>query len=284
MCADIADVESGLVTVVTAALYPNGTGSSSIIGTPCKIYAGWPLPTQLDPDMVAAVPIVHVSVFTQPGMEQNVSRYPRVWFDQVKTTPTITATVVNNVITLGGTVTLGHYVSVLVGWASAYSYAALAADVSGGLNTFATNLAATIPGASAVGPVITLPATTAGLVKARTGAPGVAVQELERTLQQFLVTVWAPNNALRVAASMAVRSSLAQIDYLPFSDTSCGRLLYASSSDMDRLEKDNVYRRDIHYSVEYPTTITTPVYPMTIFQTQIASPDDQGTTVVNANA
>lgn len=290
--ADIADVENAIAAAITTAVYPlGGSGqtsavvSNSIVAT-CKVYPLWPLPRQLDADMAAppTAPIVHISVYTQPGMERNTTRFPRIWFDQVKNTSTITATLSGFTITLGGTITAGHYVSVEIGTQNAYSYAALVSDT---LSTFATALAALINvnfACTASGPVITLPATTQGRIVVRTAAPGTVIQNLELTNQMFKVTVWAPNNGLRVAAASIIRPALAQIDYLTLPDTSMGRLLFSDSTDMDRLEKTNVYRRDIHYWVEYATNIVMPGYPLTIFQSQITVAGDQAPAEYTANS
>ena len=45
--ADLADVETALVGLTTAALYPGGSAASSSVGADCRIYRGWPTPTAL---------------------------------------------------------------------------------------------------------------------------------------------------------------------------------------------------------------------------------------------
>lgn len=275
--ADIADVEQSLVNAITSAVYPNTTSSPSAIvvgstASPAKIYAGWPAPGgQLDADLIAVPPIVHISVFTQGGMEQDTTRFPRTWYDQFKVVSTFAPTIAANHITIGGTASTGHYVTVEIGRTFVASYAALVSDTP---TTVATALAALInvsfPTTTASGTVITMPATVAGRVVVRTAAPGTVIQELERTNQFFCVTIWAANNALRVATSKLIRPALASVDYLFFPDTSCGRILYHSSRDMDDMERQNVYRRDISYSVEYATCLVQPGYPITAFQGQIS--------------
>lgn len=285
--ADINDVYNALMNSIAAAIYPNGTSSPSaiVVGSTnpsCRVMAGWPIPAALDADITAG--IVNISIYAQPGMEHNTTRFPRTWFDQFKTVCSITATLSGNTITIGGTITVGHYVTVLIGTQNAYSYAAKAGDT---LSTFAAALAALINvnfPTTASGPVITLPATTGGRIIVRTAAPGTVIQELERTNQMFLVTVWASNNATTAATCAVVRPALAQIDYLNFPDATVGRLLYVSSSDMCNLERASIYRRDIHYSVEYATCITAPGYPLTDFQSQIVVPGDQGPVQYDVNS
>ncbi len=40
--ADQSDVETALVALASAALYPNGTEAASVPGVNCRIYRGWP--------------------------------------------------------------------------------------------------------------------------------------------------------------------------------------------------------------------------------------------------
>lgn len=282
--ADISDVQQYLVNTLTTALYPNGTSQPSAITNPVKVYAGWPLPAQLDADLVAAMPIVHLSVYVQPGMEQVTSRYPRDWYTQTTVPCSLTATILNNTITVGGTVTAGHYLTIHLGNTPA-SYAALANDTTA---TVAAALGALLNSAldglgqgftlgqsqigapvSVSGSVITVPAVFGGRIVVRGAAPGTVVRELERTKQAFLVTAWAPNNALRVAAAKIFRPTLAAISMFPLPDGFAGWLTYEGSRDTDRSEKQNIYCRDVTYWVEYPTTQSMVAYPITTTSTSI---------------
>ena len=283
--ADLSDVQQYLVNTLTTAFYPNGTGQPSAITNPVKIYAGWPLPAQLDADLVAPTPIVHLSVYVQPGMEQVTSRYPRDWYPQTTVACTLTGTILNNTITVGGTVTAGHYLTIHVGGIPV-SYAALANDTTA---TVAAALGALLNSAmaglgqgftlglsqlgvspvSVSGSVITVPAVFGGRIVVRGAAPGTVVRELERTKQAFLVTAWAPNNALRVAAAKIFRPELAAISMFPLPDGFAGWMTYEGSRDVDRSEKQNIYCRDVTYWVEYPTTQSAPAYPITTASTGI---------------
>jgi hypothetical protein len=279
--ADLADVEAALVAAIAGAVYPNGTSQPSAVVLAggrrpgSRVFAGWPVPANLDADLLAGTPpgsasVLNISVFAQPGMERDVTRYPREWQDQIKTAPTITVTVAGSTITLAGAPTIGNWVSIIA-FGKDFSRACVANDT---LASVAAALAATINAvlpAYAVGPAITIIGRSD--IKARTAAPGTAILELERTNQRFLVTIWAPSNDARVAAARVVRPALALIDFLTLADGSQARLLYENSSDIDRSEKNSLVCRDIYYWVEYPTTVTAPGYPITIYQHQINTPD-----------
>lgn len=298
--ADIADVEAALVSLIASAIYPSGTGSASAITLAsgshpnCRVYAGWPLPGNLDADMAGAsnqnlsslgggqftlsspggpgsAPVIHITVFAQPGMERPVKAYPREWLDQSTTPSTITTTVAAQAVTLGGAITAGHYVTIVAG-TQAFSYAAQAGDT---LATVAAALVALMPAglqASAVGPVITVAAASS--LVARTGAPGVVIRELKRQQRRFTVTIWAPTNDARAAAARVVEPALAATDRLLLtSDNTLAHLVYAGENDIDRSGKQSVMCRDMSWIVEYATTQTMPGYPITTIQTSLATND-----------
>ena len=270
--ADIADVNMALVNLISSAVYPNGTALPSAIVMPdgsnpaCRVYAGWPLPSDLEADVAAK--ILNISVYCQPGMEQNVSRYPYQWVDQTKVASTITATVSGSTITLGGTITVGNYVSI-VSDQIGVSYAATGTDT---LATIAAQLASQFPAnlnVTASGPVITIPNRTD--IAARTAAPGTVMQEVERVKQRFQMTIWGWNNDARVAAARLLRPILATSTFLNFPEGTSGRLIYQNSMDIDRSDKISISCRDFFYWVEYPIIQVAPGYPITIARNQITT-------------
>lgn len=279
--ADIADVLAAFNTAITAAIYPNGMSQPSVAllnGKPinCRVAAGWPTPETLDPDMAAGnppgcAPIINVSIFPQPGLEKNTTRFPRDWYVQTTNVCSMTATISGLTITIGGTVTATHYVTIHLG-NNAFSYAANSNDT---LATVAAALQAlmaanpNISGSSVLNNVITVPAVMGGRIIVRTAAPGTASVELERSMKRFIVTIWAPNDAYRVAVARIVRPALAAIDFFSLPDGYAGELKYESECDIDRSAKQSTMRRDIFYWVEYPTTQTVPSYPITSFITEI---------------
>lgn len=271
---DISDVNDALVSFITSAIYPNGVnGGSAVIlnGSPVdgRVFSGWPNPQMLDADMGATPPIFSVSVFPQAGNERVTTRFTRRWHDLPATPPTITATVSNGAITIGGAITAGHYVTVHAGNKPA-SYAAAANDT---LATFATALAAALTTAgvasSASGPTITVPAAFRDRLTIRTAAPGRSVCEVSRSDQRYHITIWAPNNAVRAAVAKIVKPALDTIDTLPLPDNFTAWIRLESSSDVDRAGKANLSCRDLYYWVEYPTTIGMVGYPITTFVSKI---------------
>jgi hypothetical protein len=79
--ADLSDVTAYLATAASAAVYPNGTSQPSVAAMDCRIFEGWPIPDQLDRDMLGQMlsgtppipvtrpkgTVANVSVFAMPG-------------------------------------------------------------------------------------------------------------------------------------------------------------------------------------------------------------------------
>lgn len=263
--ADLNDAKSAIVNAIGAALYPNGSGNPSVTGTATKIYPGWPDEIALNADLAAGV--VNISVDNLPGVYRDVTRYKRQWIVPTQVTPTITATVIGMTATLSGTITAGHYVTLLAGH-QAVSYAATANDT---LSTIATALAAQFVApivASANGASVTITSGAASLT-ARTAAPTTGLMEVQRQQVRMMVTIWAPNNATRAAAGAIVNQTLcATVDYaLP--DGFALHLEKALERDTDKDMNRLLYRRDICFDAEYPTTITQPEFPVTAVETTV---------------
>lgn len=269
--ADLSQVSDAIVTLLSAALYPNGTSQPSAIGYPVKIFSGWPVQAQLQADLQTSaahpVPVTSVSVYPQPSIERVTTRYPQEWHDQTLGVPTITAVVSSLTVTLGGPVTLGQYVTILVG-NKVGSYAAQAGDT---LSTMATALAALFTGgfATAVGPVITFNPVAGGRIIARIGAPGTVIRELRRQQRGYQVVIWAPVPELRTAVAEVIDPVLAATDFVPLPDGYSAWLTYRGTNVADDREPVLLYREDIFIWAEYPTTQVMPGYPITDFVTEI---------------
>lgn len=283
--ADLADVEAALVSLITAAVYPNGTSAPSAINAPgfaaplnCRVASGWPIPGQVDADVAAGVPpgsapVINISVFPPPGMEKNTTRYPQSWETITKPPCSMTMTQAGNppVITIAGTATTGHFLTIHLG-NNPFSVAAGPNDTIFTVATAFGSLmkAAGIP-VTVSATTISVPAVYGGRVVLRSGAPGVATRELDRMLRRFCITIWAPNNAARVAAARIVRPALSRIDFLPLPDGYVVELKYDSETDIDRTGKQSVSCRDIMWWAEYPTTESMTAFPMTTFVGEIGA-------------
>ncbi len=246
--ADLSDVENCLVSAITQAVYPNGTGQPSVATAPCIIYRGWPVPANLDTDLAAGK--INITVYPN-DVEQKTTRYPRDWKPLPVASPALTLTVSGDTITVGGASSSPLNAAAIVNNAG-YVYAVQPSDTLTGI---ATGLAALINAgtpATSSGPVITIPG--AHRLVARVGAVGTAVRETKRQKRSFQITFWCPNPAVRDQIVPPVDQALADIDFLSLPDGTAGRLIYERSKVSDRVEREGLYRRDLFYSVEYGTT------------------------------
>lgn len=256
--ADVTDVADALVSLISAALYPNGTSQPSAANSlPCVIYQGWPQPKQLDADLGAATPKIHVSVYPRDE-ERYVEQFPNTASTVTVNAITLTATIASQQITIGGAVPsptfYAHNVSILVN-GKYYVYAVQASDTPTSIATaLATLINADVAGTSNTGPVITLPAG-ARIAAARVGTIGTQYRELRRQERGFQVTVWANCHSSRNAVAKVIDVAIAQTQFLTLVDGYSGRLRYRSSPMSDDLEKSRIYRRDFMMTVEFATTV-----------------------------
>lgn len=248
--ADISDVLSSLVALVTGIVFPNGASAPSIAGSCVQIMPGWPLPQQIDAAMKAGTSLV--SVFPLRG--KDTTRYLTEFDDLSVNVPTLTLTVSGLNVTVGGTVPPASNPTNVVIFVNSipYIYQALVGDT---LASIASALAALIPGAAASGTTVQVPAL-ARLGAVRVGVTGQSSNIAQSELRRFQITVWAPTPALRGILGAAIRQYFAPISRIALPDGSQGNITFVDDFFSDTAQKQAVYRRDIWYSVDYPTLQT----------------------------
>ena len=252
--ADYSDVQTALVSLIEAVIYPNGTGLASATGLATITYAGWPNAQQLNNDMSALNANtggrVHITVFAT-NIERDTTRYwPQTPITQLPTN-TMTLAVSGISVTVGGTAKTLQNLLVIIG-GQAYSYQTNGTDT---LATSATALAALIPGATSAGAVITLPAASK-IGAARVGGLGTMLQIYGSMERVFQVTIWANNPANRTATATAIDQALRQQSRFTLADGTTAYMKYRNSPQDDIAQRDNLYRRDINYAVEFDLSIS----------------------------
>ena len=267
--ADQADVEVALAALVANALYPNGTAAASATGAVYRVYRGYPASPVLDADLAAGV--VHVSVAPAGGEVRNVTRYPRVWREVAPVLQQLDAAVNGVSVTFSGSCAVGQLAGVMVDDA-AFPYAVQANDSPA---TVASNLAAQI---RLAGWIVDYAGSTLGVpgadrFTARVVAGAGALQEIRRQVQEFRVSMWCPDPAARDAAAPVVDVVLGNAGFIPLADGSCCRARFAGVTASDGGADADLYRRDLIYAVEYPTTLSQ-LTPAMLFGTVTASAND----------
>jgi len=248
--ADQSDVETELVTLVSAALYQNGTASTSVPGPVCRIYRGWPKATALNADLAAGR--INVTVFPASPAMRNTTRYPDQW-TITAATPTLTAITSGVTVTFGGTASIGQIAGVRVD-GNGYAYRTTASDTP-------ASVAANIAALARVNGIVTLIQSAltfqgAGEVLARVVADASGVMEVRRQVQSFRIICWCPTPLLRDATASAIDTSLAVMRFITLPDGTAARLIFVGTTTFDQSQDAILYRRDLIYSVEYATTVT----------------------------
>lgn len=263
--ADISDVEVALLNLITSTVYPSGTLLPSITAagvTLIDVRRGWPLPATLDIALASNTDVL-VRIYPEPGMTRNTSRFTLQWRELPHVPATLTVSTTGSTVTFGGTGDASHIAGVLVGspgFASAYAYRLLPGD---GPTQVAVGLQQLIGGStSAVNGVLTL--MTNLPVQGRVVNDQSAFLETRRQDQGFRVSIWSANNLARDAVASAIDNALAYLtdangnatmNIVLASDNSAGWLRYRSTADFDNAEKVGLYRRDLCYLIEFPTSL-----------------------------
>jgi len=261
-----SDVEQALVGVIAQVLYPSGETMASSVGAPARIYRGWPLTSALDNDLAAGW--INVSIFAEATAQRNTTRYMNEWVSQVSVPLTLWATVTGTTVQFGGAVGVGQLAGIEVDGVC-FVYATQANDTA---VTVAGNLAMLVNAqqiALASGSSVVIPG--ASRLVARVGSGGSAMMQTRRQEQSFRISFWCADPQMRDVCANAVDAALAQINFLPLMDGSVGRLLFRQSIALDRAEDAALYRRDLLYSVEYPTTLIVNMPSLLFGQTAVAA-------------
>lgn len=244
--ADISDVETALCRLIETIIYPAGLTRPSIGGTTVKIYRGWPSNQTLNGDLTDGT--MTVTVFSREHSSRDTSRYPRTWHTVSPTSPTLTIDVLGDTVSFGGAGGAGQTAGVIVDGV-AYSVTLAAGDTPASV---ALAFAGMISAATVVGTSLTI---SGARVTARTVGSGTAMMETRRQEQGIMIAVWCPTPTGRDLLASSIDNGLSNIDWLDLADGTVARLQYHETFETDVSQNANLYRRDLNYLLEYPTTI-----------------------------
>lgn len=261
--ADISDVGAALLSLIEQATYPNGTLHASVIGHDVIIYEGWPDPQELAAGLAAGQ--VHVSVFPRPG-DRQIDTLTNGWKEKVPVNLTLSASSIGNTLTIGGTVSVPQNMVAIVEGIP-YLYAVQPADT---LATVAAGVAAAITNKAVLdqsfaaaaaaksyqitvnGAVLTVGGATR--VSATAGGAGKIIKEQRRQARVMQISIWAQSHALRDAMAKPLDAALAAVSRITLADGTYGTLRYSGSAQIDDLQKQGIYKRDLLYEVSYGVT------------------------------
>ena len=245
---DQAEVEEALAAAVAGALYPLGADSASAVGNVCRVYRGWPTAAALETDLAADV--VHVTVQPVAGSLRDTTRFVAEWQGTVPAS-TLTVSVSGEAVVFSGIAAVGQVAGVLVDGAP-YAYRVRAGDTLGVVAAVLAQLVRVRRPAELRGDGLLLPGGV-GIV-ARVVMDGLGGTELRRQKVGFRVGVWCGNPGVRDRVAACVDLILAGLQFLDVGGWGCWvRVL--GGSVVDDGSAAGVWRRDLMYSVEFPTVV-----------------------------
>ena len=245
--ADLTDVTNALVGLVEQAVYPNGLLQPSVAGVDVSIFAGHPIRNKLDDTMQAGKAMV--SVFPT-NKERDVTKFFRDFKDESYVPNTITAEVVNDTVTIGGTVSVPQSVVIIVDGVS-YGYPLLITDT---VDSIAASLSSLITGSTVLGSVITIPFDKT--LVARIAVTVNVVQELGRRERVFNITCWTNDPSIRALLAPPIDILLQKNYRFVLPDGVYCHVWYDHTEEIDDLQIPLIYRRNLFYRVQYATTNT----------------------------
>lgn len=248
--ADQADVESTLVALVSAALYPDGPAGASVTAADCRIYRGWPNAAALDSDLRAE--IVNVTIFPSHGPGQVTTRYQQEW-SSIARTPTLIVSVSGQSVTFTGRADLGQLAGILIDMTT-YPYRTQAGDTPASVAANLAVLARSDTIVQLAGATLTIPSV--GRLAARVVADARSQKQVRRQSQIFRVTAWCPTPILRDSTAAVIDQAFAIMPFIGLPDGSQGHLTYAGTTVVDQAQDTLLYRRDLLYRIEYPTLLS----------------------------
>jgi hypothetical protein len=242
---DLEEVSQTLADNI-AALLANESGAPRT-GAHTSVFAGWPTSNDLKAALAAGH--VCVSVYPMPGATSNVTRNAPDWKLKSPSVVTTTVAVANNVITFGGAITLPLNVGVRIG----HIQAVYAAQAGGTLETLAAGVvwALQAMGVSAVAAGATVSITSTDAAEVTLGGRAVYCREAIQIKQVYMISIWAPSQALRMATANAFYGNFFAQTRITLSDGTIGLLLFQREVPSDHSELEGLYRRDTYATVEY---------------------------------
>lgn len=245
--ADVSDVESALCGLVERAVYPDGLTEASVTGSAVKIYRGWPTNRALNADLADGYQTV--TVFSREHSTRDTSRYGRTWKTVGVISPSLTVEVIGDTAIFGG---VGGVLQTAGLTVNGVGYA-LSLAVSDTPETVAAAFAMLVPTAVSVGSSIQVPGA---MIEGRIVGTGTAIMETRRQEQGIMVALWCSSPEQRDILASKIDMNLSNMDWFDLPDGTVGRLQYRQTFESDVSENANLYRRDLDYLIEYPTTIT----------------------------
>lgn len=256
--ADLSDVTATLCSIVAGTLYPTAPtaiNQKSTAGVPVRILVGWPDPKSVDGDKKCGR--TSVSLYPMPH-EINSTRYPRQWQTVGPfLAQTFSLTSAAQTITISGAKPnpwYQHNLAAIIGgkpYIVSTTPTSTAAAIAAQLGAL---LAADYPGTGVSQAAVTLPAG-ASIETLRVGTGALVAMEVRRQTRRIQILILSPAPLDRDAVAKTIDPVLANLIRFDLPDGFGARLIYVGSPFNDLDQTFGLFRRDLLYDVEYPTTL-----------------------------
>jgi hypothetical protein len=245
---DRSDVEQALAALIAGLLYPAGSDSASITGDAYRIYRGWPVAGLLEADLAQGV--AHVSVLSVAGTIRETTRYPCEWQGQ-SPTATLLGTISGQTVSFSGYGGSGQVAGVSVD-GRCYAYRMRDGDSAALVSAaLAAQIRSDRPAVASGSSLFLLDGND---LIVRVVVDGQGGREVRRQVAGFRVTFWCPNPALRDLVVSQVDTAIADTPFIDIGGWAC-RLRASGDTSSDDGSAAGIWRRDLLYSVEYPTVV-----------------------------
>ncbi|ATU72914.1 hypothetical protein SXCC_02552 [Gluconacetobacter sp. SXCC-1] len=259
--ADIATISTAIATALAAALCPDGTASGAVTGRPLIIRRGEL--TQADQGNAAHTLQQGCDFIGITDLPESWTRLDeplgRPWRLDSQTPATTSISVSGTTATVsvaGGAVpsgTVGLRVGGLPGVTGTACglHVAVAGDTAASI---AATLAASLPGATAVGASLTVPAGC--IVQAINAGTQTARCVARRQSQMFVITAWSALPEARDVLGQAISDALALADWLTDARGSTFRIEARATTNDDTAMNRGLFSRPARYLVTFDTDLT----------------------------
>ena len=256
--ADISDVENALVSLLVETIYPSGTDQPSIIGGTCRIYRGWPNANTLNNDL--SNEIANVTVASDNDSGRLTTRYlPKL--QTSARSPGVAVAVNGGTVMIGGRPGVNDLIGLIVDGAG-FAYRVQANDTADMVAANLGQIVRQVRPVTVFGANLTLPGAYS--IAARTVADSMTLFETRRQEKNCRIMCWCPSPDIRDTICLSIDTAMAKVTFLPLPDGSFARVSYSNTASFDQAQDALLYRRDLVFTVEYPT-ISSTMQPSMLF-------------------
>lgn len=252
--ADVSQVSLALAFECATLVYPLGLDKASVTGRQTFVRRGWLLPSDVFSAESVRSNVDYITVTSAledyKGLAEPLGR---PWTQDLKIDPTISVSCDDNVATVA--FASGGAPCGIVGlrWDSGpirsatSAYAVSANDTP---QSVAAGLAAGFSGAIAVGAQVKV---LEGSLTARVAGYGRSRRVTRRQTQKLRLSIWTSSADAREQLGQLLDTSLSEINWLPTADCGQAQLSFEGSGDVDTLQTQTLYRRDLIFRTVFDT-------------------------------